>query len=93
MVEVSKPFLKSLILKNLEYNDYTNFETVFITVFVSIIMLLLSIVVFFFQTLIKNPEWLIVILLIFLGFEIIFGLLIVYTKTQKNSIKKEIQKN
>ena len=93
MVEFSKPFLKSLILKNLEYNDYTNFETVFITVFVSIIMLLLSIVIFFFQTLIENPEWLIVLLLIFLGFEIIFGLLIVYTKTQKNSIKKEIQKS
>ncbi len=91
MVEVSKTFLKNIISKNLEYNDYNNFETVFITIFVSVIMLLLSVIIFFFQLLIEKPEWLIVILLIFLGFEIIFGFLIIYVKTQKNSIKNEIQ--
>lgn len=90
-VNFFKQFQKDLLLKNLKYNDYTNFETVFITIFVSVIMLLISIIVFFFSILIKNPEWIIVILLIFLSFEIIFAFLIVYTQTQKNSIKKEIQ--
>ena len=91
MVAISKSYLKNILLKNLQYSDYTNFETIFITIFVSIIMLMLSVVIFFFQALIEKTEWLIVILLIFLGFEIIFGFLIIYSKTQKNSVKKEIE--
>lgn len=92
MVGISKPFLKKIITKNLEYQDYNNYITIFITIIVSLFMLLISSILLKFEFLKENPIWIIIILLLFISFEIIFFILIFYLNRQKQDKKKEIDK-
>lgn len=69
---ISKSFLINLTVKNLEYQDYNDYITIFITIMVSLLMLFNSTLIVFWKTIIKEPIWIVVSLLIFIGFEIIF---------------------
>ncbi len=91
MVELSKPLLKDIILKNLEYQDYNNYLTIFITIITSSVALLISILLFFWSTLAKNPVWIVVIIQVFIGFEIIFFILLFYSNRQKQKRRKDIE--
>lgn len=91
MVEMSKSFLKNIVIKNLEYQDYNNYVTIFITIIASSIALLISIIIFFWKYLIENPTWFMVIIQIFIGYEIIFFILWFYCSKQKKSKKSEIE--
>lgn len=87
---VSKSFLIKLTVKNLEYQDYNDYITIFITIMVSLLMLFNSTLIVFWQKLIEEPTWIVVSLLVFISFEIIFFFLFFYFNNQKRDKRHEI---
>jgi len=89
-VNISKSFLINLTVKNLEYQDYNDYITIFITIMVSLLMLFNSTMILFWKKLVSEPVWFIVFLLIFIGFEIVFFFLFFYFNKQKKEKRNEI---
>lgn len=92
MVEISKLFIKNIIIKNLEYQDYNNYITIFITITVSLLIFFLSTILLFWTKLTSNMSWLIIVIWMFLSYEIIFLFLLFYFNKQKKDKKTEIEK-
>ena len=92
MVDMTKQFLKKAVLKNLEYQDYNNSMTIFITIIVTLFVFFFSTGILFWSELIAKPIWIIVLLIIFMGFELIFFFLLFYYNKQKKDKKSEIER-
>ena len=65
--------------------------TIFITIMTSLLITFISILVFFWTKLSENPIWILISVLIFLGFELVFFFLLFYFSKQKKDKKLEIE--
>ena len=92
MVDISKEFIKKITSKQLEYQDYGNYITALVTVFLSLLIFTISFIIAYWNQLVQNPTLFIIVGILLIGTEIVFIALLLFYHGSRKQIKQEIKK-